>query len=156
MFPRRRGSHWHPSIPRYKSVSWPDSAGNLSAVRREDARGKMLDCEKEESLCPCSYEAQCITWFHKIYKMRCKPRSVPHAQKKNMLKQGKRFILVLGKKLNDTSSSMQPMTLMTLGICWRRHFIQVCLLKSHLGKLHIARTSTNNWKCICQVYLTQF
>lgn len=79
-------------------------------------RGKCWTAEKEENLCPCSYEAQCRTWFHKIYKMRCKPRSVPHAQKKNMLKQGKRFILVLGKKLNDTSSSMQPVTLMTLGI----------------------------------------
>lgn len=97
-------------------MSWPDGAGNLSAVRGEDARGKCWTAEKEENLSQCSYEAQCRTWFHKIYKMCFKPRSVPHAQKKNMLKQGKRFILVLGKKLNDTSSSMQPVTLMTLGI----------------------------------------
>lgn len=40
----------------------------------------------------------------------------PHAQKKNMLKEEKHFILVLGKKnLNNTSSSKYARTILSLG-----------------------------------------
>ncbi len=81
MFPTRRGNHWHPLIPWYKSVFWPDGAADLR-VRDRWWRGKCWTVEQKENPCPCSYKTQHINWFHKIDKMCWKPRFVPHTQKK--------------------------------------------------------------------------
>lgn len=59
--------------------------------------------------------------------------------KENMLRESKRPILVLAKKLNSTSSSTLPMTLMCLGISrWRRNTgipYQFAYSKDHLEKI---------------------
>ena len=98
----------------YKSVSWPGGAGNLRVKKERRWKGekKML----EKNLCPCSYEEQSMNRFHKIYKACCRGQGLYHTHKrKNMLGEGKGFILVLKKKLkyhhsifrvtNDTSVS---------------------------------------------------
>lgn len=132
MFPRRRGSNWHPSIPWYKSTFWSNSVGNFR-VKEKGRRGNHWKVEKEENLCPCSYKAQHMNWFHKIYKMCRWPRFVPHTQKKICSKKAN-VLFWFGQKTKWRFIFYTTNDTMSLGISWQRQkhwlLLYMCLFKA--------------------------